>query len=380
MRLIATLIAGLVFSSGVAHAQVQEPTDSFALGEILSREITTEEATPDEAGRDVLRTVVHIIDGPHAGTDFTQDDTEFSNQELHQFETGDRVVIQTIALGDGSLQHIMRDNYRLPSLGWLFVLFLLIAYIFGGRVSVMSVIGLMVSIAILIFLILPLIINGWNPMLSSLLGCALIACTSLFLAHGFSRRTSVALLSTLVTLAIAAILAVLFVKTGKLFGMGSEESLFLQMGSLGQIDLRGLLLGGILIGCLGVLDDITTAQTAAIDEISKANPSLTPAELRKAGFSVGKEHIASLINTLALAYAGASLPLLLLFHTDTDFPLWVTINSEFLAEEIVRTLVGSATLLFAVPLSTWFASALLRAKPGDAPRGGGMHHHHHSHA
>ena len=115
-------------------------------------------------------------------------------------------------------------------------------------------------------------------------------------------------------------------------------------------------LGGIIIGALGVLDDITTAQTATIDELSKANHTLSQRELFTRGMSVGKEHVASLINTLALAYAGASLPILLLFYTNTDTPAWVTVNSEFIAEEIVRTLVGSMALLLAVPISSFLAA------------------------
>ena len=132
--------------------------------------------------------------------------------------------------------------------------------------------------------------------------------------------------------------------------------MFIQTGELSAVNLRGLLLGGIIIGALGVLDDITTAQTAAIDEISKANPRLGFRELYRSGTSIGREHIASLINTLALAYAGASLPILLLFSINEEMPMWTILNSEFMAEEIVRTLVGSSALLLAVPISTYLAA------------------------
>ena len=152
--------------------------------------------------------------------------------------------------------------------------------------------------------------------------------------------------------------------------------MYLQSGLTAGVNLRGLLLGGMIIGCLGVLDDITTAQTAAVDEIRKANPNLTSKQLLQSGLSVGREHIASLINTLALAYAGASLPLLLLFQTNETFPLWVTLNSEFLAEEIVRTLVGSTTLLLAVPISTWCAARFL-SNDGRPSIGGHCHGHSH---
>jgi uncharacterized membrane protein len=355
-------------------ASAAEPRDEFTLGTVTSRQ----EAPEQDGEGTATETTIRILKGPDAGKTFTVHDSDLGGRDAAQFGIGETVVVETITRGDGSQEFIMRENYRLPALGWLFAFFLLIAFLLGGRTSLMAVLGLLVSIGILLMLVIPRILAGGNPLFISLVGCVLIACTSLYMAHGFSRRTSVALLSTVLTLAVSAVLAVVFVHLGKLFGLGSEEALYLQSGQLAGIDLRGLLLGGILIGCLGVLDDITTAQTAAIDEISKANPALTPLQLRTAGFSVGKEHIASLINTLALAYVGASLPLLLLFKTQADFPLWVTLNGEFLAEEIVRTLVGSATLLIAVPLSTWCASLLLRSR-GGAPRSPGSSSHGHSH-
>ena len=124
------------------------------------------------------------------------------------------------------------------------------------------------------------------------------------------------------------------------------------MGLLENIDLKGLLLGGIIIGALGVLDDVTTGAAAAVDEIYKANPAFTFTELYQRGLSVGREHITSLVNTLALAYIGASFPLLLLFTTNAAQPLWVALNAENIVEEVIRTLVGSTTLILAVPITT----------------------------
>jgi uncharacterized membrane protein len=347
-------------------ALAAEPTDTFTTGEVVSRSASDEGVV----------THIRILRGLQAGKEFSVEEATLDAREADQFKIGDTVVVEVVTRADGSQEFIMRENYRLPGLGWLFLVFLGLAFLLGGRTSVMSVVGLLASIGILLWIVIPRILAGGNPMTASLLGCVLIACTSLYLAHGFSRRTSVALLSTILTLGISSGLAIVFVHVSKLFGMGSEEAFYLQSSQLAGIDLRGLLLGGILIGCLGVLDDITTAQTAAVDEIRKANPSLSPDQLRKAGFSVGKEHIASLINTLALAYVGASLPLLLLFQTQADFPLWVTLNGEFIAEEIVRTLVGSATLLIAVPISTWCASVFLKGTSG----GSRSSHSHHRHA
>jgi uncharacterized membrane protein len=185
----------------------------------------------------------------------------------------------------------------------------------------------------------------------------------MFLAHGFNKQTTLAFGSTLITLIGAAILSVIFVSLTRLTGAGTEEAFYLQFGSLEKLNLQGLLLGGIMIGVLGVLDDITTGQTAAVYEIHKADPKLKLADLYKRGINVGKEHIASLVNTLVLAYAGASLPLFLIFNLNDSIPLWVNLNSEFIIEEIIRTLVGSTALVLAVPISTFIAARSLTQPP-----------------
>jgi uncharacterized membrane protein len=140
------------------------------------------------------------------------------------------------------------------------------------------------------------------------------------------------------------------------------------MGPLGSIDLRGLLLGGIIIGTLGILDDITISQTSVIVELKNANSKLHWKKLFSGGIAVGRDHVSSLVNTLALAYVGASFPLLLLFSFSKDIPSWLTINSEFIAEEMVRTLVGSTALILAVPISTFLAAYFLgRSTPQVVP-------------
>jgi len=148
----------------------------------------------------------------------------------------------------------------------------------------------------------------------------------------------------------------IFVEGSQLLGLGSEEAMFLQLDPSLTLNLQGLLLSGIIIGTLGVLDDVTASQAAVVDEISKANESLGFKELYKRGLSVGHEHIAALVNTLFLAYAGAALPLFLLFYINKTQPLWVILNGELIAEEIVRTMVGSSALVLAVPITTALAA------------------------
>lgn len=361
----------------VAFAQssdrpIGEPYEEFVTGRVVQ---IVREADDDAFGmqRIVQDVIIEVEQGADAGRSFAIQNVILDDRDDMRMAEGERIVLRRIMKADGTVELVPAEKYRLPAVLWIVALFFVLVVLLSGWTGCRAIGGLLVSMFILAIILVPKIASGSNPILVSLLGSYAIACTSLTLAHGFSRRTFVALLSTLVTLSISAILSMLCVYGARLFGLGTEESMFLQSGLLENLNLRGLLLGGIIIGCLGVLDDVTTAQTAAVDEIRKANPSLSPAALWRAGVSVGREHIASLINTLALAYVGASLPLLLLFRTNGSDPLWMILNSEFIAEEIIRTLVGSATLLFAVPISTWCAVRFLKSVPGSA----NVHTHHH---
>lgn len=323
---------------------------------------------------------MRIDSGPRSGERFIMENGILDNRNDMTLRPGEQVVVERLVRYDGSVRYMLRERYRLPALLWLFVGFLVLSIVLGGIRGITSVFGLVASVAILGLYVVPGIAKGSDPLLTSVVGSYCIAVTSMYLAHGLNKRTSVALLSTCITLALAAAAAVAATRFARLFGMGTEESMYLQTGSFGAVHLQGLLIGGFIIGALGVLDDVTTAQTAAVDEISKANPALSAVDLQKAGMSVGREHIASLINTLALAYVGASLPLFLLFRENDSLPSWMVLNSEFIAEEIVRTLVGSTALLLAVPISTFFAAHLLRNRTGRVvqsthPAHPCLHHH-----
>ncbi|HIE56583.1 MAG TPA: YibE/F family protein, partial [Chromatiaceae bacterium] len=278
-----------------------------------------------------------------------------SLREDQRVKEGDNVVITKAESGDIEEYEII-DKYRLPGVALVALLFFITAIAFGRKQGLMSIIGLAITVIVLIWYIIPSIVNGGNPFVVSLIGAGVIAATSIYMSHGFKKRTTIAFLSTIITLVISAILSIIFVDLTRLSGAGTEESFFLQFGTLDFINLKGLLLGGIIIGALGVLDDITTAQSTAVEEIAKANPKLGIKELYKRGTSIGKEHIASLVNTLVLAYAGASFPLLILFSVEGIEPFWVTLNHEYMVEEIVRTLVGSTALIFAVPITTYLAA------------------------
>ena len=210
-------------------------------------------------------------------------------------------------------------------------------------------------------------LDGNDPVVVAVIAAAVIAFVTLYLTHGFSPTTTVALAGTLGALALTLGLSAVFFELTRITGFGSDENLILPFISV-DIDLAALLLGGAVIGTLGALDDITVTQVAAVSEIHARRPDLTVSELVASGIRVGREHIASTVNTLLLAYAGASLPILLLFSV-SDQSLASVANTEVVAVEIVRTLCGSIGLVAAVPLTTAMAAVVGTgaASPGGPP-------------
>lgn len=312
---------------------------------------------------------VQFLTGPRKNDaiDIRQDSTVSVENATQAQQTrvsrGDIVVVTAVSREDGESQYFVSDYYRLPFLAIAVAFFFALAIFFGGKRGLGSLLGLIVSMAVLGGFLIPKIMAGENPLLISLISSLFIAVVSLYLAHGFNRRTSIALLGMVITIGLAAVMATYGVSLTRLFGTGSEEIVYLQqLPNLTNLDFRGLLLAGIMIGVLGVLDDTTTIQAATVEELKRADAKLSFGELYRRGISVGREHITSLVNTLILAYAGSQLILFLLFYSDPYQPLWVTLNSEFIAEEIVRTLVGSAALILAVPITTLLAAFFFSRK------------------
>jgi uncharacterized membrane protein len=341
-----------------AAAQEDQQMDEFHVGRVLE---VIEEGVEDLGGgySQPFRTMrVELLGKGGNGEEMVLTQYgETVDAKGGEMEPGDKIVVGKGPTADGEGWFVL-DNYRLPAAAFIAFLFLALAVLFGRLRGLTATAGLLFSVAVLALYVVPGIIDGNNPLVVSLIGSVVIAVFSLFMAHGINRRTSIALMATLATLGIAALLAVVFVSLARLTGLGSESAFYLRIGH-GQINLQGLLLGGIILGALGVLDDITTTQVAAVSEISKADPSLGWRELYRRGNAVGVEHIASMINTLALAYMGAALPLFLLFSLHKYQPFWVVLNSQIIMEEVVRTLVGSAALICAVPISTLAAAYLL---------------------
>ncbi|PIU71742.1 YibE/F family protein [Candidatus Woesebacteria bacterium CG_4_9_14_3_um_filter_39_10] len=272
-----------------------------------------------------------------------------------KYKVNDKVIVTFSKDFEGNDSFYITDYIRRDSLVWLFLIFVVSAVVIAKWRGILSLVGMGVSFLVIFSFILPKILSGSNPVEIAILGSLIIIPVSFFLSHGFNKKTMVAIAGTLVALIITGVLANIFVEAAKLTGFASEEAGFLQVAKGGLINIRGLLLAGIIIGVLGVLDDITISQSAIVFQLKEANEKLKFNELYKRAMNVGQDHISSMVNTLVLVYTGAALPLLLLF-IDNPHPFSEIINYEIIADEIVRTLVGSIGLVLAVPITTVIAS------------------------
>jgi uncharacterized membrane protein len=308
------------------------------------------------AAGECKKATVRIDTGKDKGRTFTEIVQPDQSRQLHQ---GEKVVVAYEPSAPKELQYSVTDANRKLPLTLLAVIFAVVVVVIGRMRGVMALVALAISFLILNFFILPAILQGSNPLLVAVVGSSAIMLIALYMCHGLSARTSVAVVGTLLSLVLIGLLGSVFIDWAVLTG-NTDDSTGLIHGLYPSIDMSGLLLAGVIIGSLGVLDDVTVTQTSAVWELHEANPTMGWRGLYRAGIRIGRDHIASVVNTLVLAYAGAALPLLLLFSI-AQSSVGTVANSELVAEEIVRTLVGSIGLVAAVPVTTALAALVVAA-------------------
>jgi uncharacterized membrane protein len=300
-------------------------------------------------------------------------------------QPGDTVLVTVGKRPDGVLTVYFADFVRVNSILWLAGLFAGSIIVISRWKGVRSLISMAFSLMVIIGYIIPHILAGGDPLQVSIIGSVFLLGVTLYLTYGWNLKTHASVLSMVVVLLLTGILAWGAVNLTRLTGTGDENSLFLIQMLNSQINLRGLLLGGMIIGALGVLDDLVTTQSSAVFELHHANKTLGFRELYRSAMRIGQDHVAATVNTLVLAYAGASLPMLLMFSLGRGNYGYL-VNFAFVAEEIVRTLVGSLGLVAAVPITTtiaiWMAlrvDSLGRWRQVLGPEGGGDGGHGHAH-
>lgn len=296
---------------------------------------------------------------------------------------GDSVVLGAQDFGQDAsssdVDWIVADRYRLPVLWGLGVLFAVFVVMVSGKQGVYSLLGSALSVVVLMQYVAPQLLSGANPIGVSVVAALIISIGTIYLTHGWRLKSHVSLVSMMIALGLTAALGHTAIGLGSLVGLGSEEAYFLQFSADIALNLQGIFLAGVVLGALGVLDDSVVAQVSVVFELFRANRKLGLSELYARALRVGKDHVSSLVNTLILAYAGANLPLFLLFWANETAPGWVTLNSQVVAEEAIRTLVGSIGLVVAVPIATLLA-ALVAVRFGVDQADSNGHTHVHTHS
>ncbi|RSM73389.1 YibE/F [Amycolatopsis sp. WAC 01375] len=318
---------------------------------------------PPPDAKPCLTSELTMTDGPGAGKPLKL--TLPIEPSTPRFAAGDKVVLSYNG-GDvanpASFQIV--DFQRGTPLLLLAGLFALAVIVLGRWQGLAALIALGLSFLVLALFVLPSILAGESPLLVAIAGAGAIMFVALYLTHGLSARTSVAVLGTLVSLVLIGVLSAIFSAAASLTGLDDSTSQLI--GSLGHgIDARGLLLAGVVIGALGVLDDVTVTQTSAVWELRRANPSLGWRELYGAGLRIGRDHVGSAVNTLVMAYAGAALPVLL-YTSLSGVGLGSILGAESIAQEIVRTLAGSVGIVAAVPVTTVLAALIASREPQES--------------
>lgn len=271
-----------------------------------------------------------------------------------KYVVNDKVIVSPSGNSDNKDEYIITDFSRSDGLIILTIIFIIVILAVARGKGFYSIIAMIFTFLIVFKFTLPQILAGSNPVFISITSSLIIIPVSFYLAHGFNKKTSISIVGSIITLIITAILGLVFIKLGHLTGFSSEDAgmLFLDKNTL---DMTGILMAGIVIGALGVLDDITVSQSAIVEELSLTGKLTKVNQLYSRAMVIGTDHITSMVNTLVLAYAGASMPLMLMF-VNNPHPFGEIINYELIAEEIIRTLVGSIGLVLAVPITTYLAA------------------------
>lgn len=346
-----------------ALAQSEE-TFGYEEGRITAIDRSSNTATVElDDGRIITADLGQPLPGDDAGP------------QIPDFEVGEKVETYWFAGPAGDLVWAVTDWVRRPALWWLTGLFLAatvaIARFKGLRAFAATAVGLLIVISYVV----PAILAGANPVLVSLLGTGGILILAIYFVHGVNWSTTAAVIGTFAAIIVTMVLGIIWTDLAHLTGFGSDDAMMINYHAR-DVNLRGLLLAGMLIGALGALTDVTIVQASVVRELAHTNPDMGYRQLYRHGMNVGNDHIGSLVNTLVLAYAGTSLPLLMLLHIN-DAGFLQTINMEVVATEVVHTLVGSLGLILGVPLTTFIAALLFRGDRLKISKGELDHAHHH---
>ena len=353
------------------HQELQETVKAEVIEVVKEYE---RDITGTGASTTVQELRIQLKDGIKAG------EVVALENDLVLLEKGDEIFVNRIVMIDGTEYYSFKDVERRAPLILIALIFFALIIWLSGYQGLRAIFSLGLSIAAVILLLVPALLAGYSPAWSSLAIAGLILSVTLFLTHGFKPRVVITFFGTFTAVFITCLIAWIWTEWMRFTGFSNDAAVYLNFATNGQLDLAGLLLGSIIIGLLGILDDVSITQASVVQQLRNANPNFGFKDLYSRAIQVGRDHVGSLVNTLALAYVGAALPIILLFaHSESS--ILTLVNQEVIAAEILRIVVGSIGLILAVPLTTLMAAWYFRDKqPGGNEEGLAVeshgHHHH----
>ena len=346
------------------------PPVQLVRGRIVEILTATDPSEPDVR----IEVVQGIPDGPATG-DVVEGFMQGPNgiEARPEFAVGDEVIVNISTDPEFGFVAV-NDRYRVPTLALLLGLFAVAVTVVGGWRGVRSLIALALTLAVIVKLVVPMILAGWDPAWVAIGAASGVTAATFLLTEGARRQTVAAAFGTFISLTLVAVLAIVFDALSRFTPLrGSESAGFLLSLGGTNLDLGGLVLAAVIFGALGVLDDVTVTQAATVQELYEADPRSSRVALAGRAMNVGRSHIAATVNTLVLAYVGASLPLIVLFAAGRQDPLLV-VSGEVVAVEVVRALVGSIGIVAAVPITTAIAVGLIGRRLPFIGEGTGVRH------
>ncbi len=349
------MVLPFIVSAQDVHQDLQETVRAtvVSIDDEFERRITGTDATAT-----VQELTIEVREGARAG-----EEVSITN-DLVMLKPGDSIIVNRLEYIDGTEQFVFKDAERRGYLLGIFALLIGLVLWFAGKKGIRALVSLGLSIGAIFYLLVPALLAGYSPAWVSLGVSVIVLALILFLTHGVNPRSLIAFFGTVTAIFMTCAIAAFWVSAMRLTGFGSDASVYLNFSTSGALDFSGLLLGSMIIGLLGVLDDVSITQASVVQELRAANNSLGFKDLYQRAIRVGRDHVGSLVNTLALAYVGAALPIVLLFSSGGS-SLMMTLNQEVVAAEILRIIVGSIGLILTVPLTTGMAAWYFKDKDAE---------------
>lgn len=370
--IILTLIVAPYITQLFNSGEKEQTVVGYSDETVRARVLAVQEQGPAEvAGRQQTYQVleIQILEGTYEQQRLM---LELGNSQIlpedYLLKPGDVVLVNVAeSMVTGKTAAYFVDFVRENAIIIVFLIFSLVAVLIGGKTGLRSLLGSLVGMAIIALFVIPQILNGKSPLLVSIIGAAMFLGFSLYVVYGWKGMTHVAVIGMVFSLFLTGLFSVFAVRLTRLTGYGDENVMFLVQQSQNTIDMRGILIAGIIISSLGVLDDLVVGQSSAVFQLYETNPSLSVKDLYKRAMVIGRDHVAASVNTLILAYAGESLPMLLLFSL-TNVDMRLALNVSYITEEIVQALAGTTGLFMSIPIATFIACRWVKG-PGRKKEG-----------